>query len=41
MRLLGSTDKELCEGQVLLQVDRDREHRGDPQVRREVMEELL
>ena len=27
MRLLGGTDKELCEGEVLLQVERDGEPR--------------
>ena len=37
----AGTDKELCEGDVLLQVERDSEPRGDPQVRRQVIEELL
>ena len=32
VRLLGGTDKELCEGEVLLQVVRDGEPRGGPQV---------
>ena len=41
VRLLGGTDLELCEGEVLLQVERDGEPRGDPQVRRQVIEELL
>ena len=40
MRLLGGTDKELCEGEVLVQVGRAGEPRGDPQVRRQVIEEL-
>ena len=39
--LLGGTDKELCEGEVLLQVEREGEPRGDPQVHRQVFEELL
>ena len=39
VRLLGGTDKELCEGEVLLRVERDSEPRGDPQVRRQVIEE--
>ena len=41
VRLLGGTDKELCEGEVLLQVERSGEPRSDPQVRRQVIEELL
>ena len=41
VRLLGRTDKELCEGEVLLQVERDGEQRGGPQVPRQVIEELL
>ena len=41
MRLLGGTDKELREGEVLLQIERDGEPCGDPQVRRQVIEELL
>ena len=41
VRLLGGTDKELCEGEVLLQIERDFEPCSDPQVRRQVIEELL
>ena len=32
---------ELCEGEVLFQEERGGEPRGDPQVRRQVIEELL
>ena len=41
MRLLGGTSKELSEGEVLLQVDRYGEPFGDPQVPRQLIEELL
>ena len=41
VRLLGGTGKELCEGEVLFQVERGGEHRGDPQVHRWDIEELL
>ena len=41
VRLLGGTDKELCEGEVTLRVKRDGEPRGDQQVHRQVIEELL
>ena len=40
VRVLGGTNKGLCVGEVL-QVERDGETRGDPQVRRQVIDELL
>ena len=41
MPLLGGTSKELCEGEVLLQVERDGEPSGNLHVRRQVTDELL
>ena len=41
MRLLCGVNKELYEGEVLPEVGRDGEPRGDPQVRRQVIEEVL
>ena len=41
MRLLGGSKKELREGEVLLQVERDSESRGNLLVRHQVIDELL
>ena len=41
VRLLGGTNKELCDGEVLLRAERDGEPRDDPQVRRQIIDELL